>query len=175
MMSQSLSTKEKLINSAIKIFAQKGYWKAKVSDIVNDAGVAQGTFYLYFNSKKDCLKKVLLILHEESISQMNNMLNSGANLLNIVIFFIKRVIKFKDISKVFLFEALASGDEFKDLYFQFKSHFRDILNKFSLKEEEISIILGTIREIIEQDILYENRDEIHIIEKTKKIFKILNL
>ena len=39
--------------AARKVFRNKGYDSATISDIVREAGVAQGTFYLYFPSKKD--------------------------------------------------------------------------------------------------------------------------
>jgi AcrR family transcriptional regulator len=47
-----------LIEAAEKVLWQKGYAKATVSDIVKEAGVAQGTFYLYFKSKEDMLDAV---------------------------------------------------------------------------------------------------------------------
>ncbi len=174
-MSQSETTKNKLIESAIKIFAQKGYWKTKVSDIVKDAGHAQGTFYLYFKNKQDCLKKILLILHEETINKINFMVQENKSLLEIVIFFINRVFEFKEITKVFLFEALSSGDEFKILYFEFKKNFRNIFTKFINSTELITIVMGVVREIIEHDILYEQKAKNEVIEKIDKIFKILNL
>lgn len=40
-----------ILNSAKKIIAQKGLEKTTISDIVKEAGLAQGTFYLYFSSK----------------------------------------------------------------------------------------------------------------------------
>jgi len=43
--------KERIVHSAIEVFQEKGIEKAKVSDIVKGAGIAQGTFYLYFSSK----------------------------------------------------------------------------------------------------------------------------
>ena len=42
-----------LLNAARKVFRAKGYDGATVSEIVREAGVAQGTFYLYFPSKRD--------------------------------------------------------------------------------------------------------------------------
>ena len=45
--------KEQLLAAARTVFRNKGYDGATVSDIVQEAGVAQGTFYLYFPSKKD--------------------------------------------------------------------------------------------------------------------------
>ena len=45
--------REQLLAAARKVFREKGYDGATISDIVEVAGVAQGTFYLYFSSKKD--------------------------------------------------------------------------------------------------------------------------
>ncbi len=42
-----------LLGAARKVFRAKGYEGARVSEIVREAGVAQGTFYLYFPSKRD--------------------------------------------------------------------------------------------------------------------------
>jgi AcrR family transcriptional regulator len=41
------------------VFHEHGYEKSKVSDIVASANLAQGTFYLYFKSKKDCLNVLM--------------------------------------------------------------------------------------------------------------------
>ncbi|MDP4099444.1 TetR/AcrR family transcriptional regulator [Paenibacillus sp. P96] len=41
-----------LMSIALKRFATYGYHQTKVSDIVSEAGVAQGTFYWYFKSKQ---------------------------------------------------------------------------------------------------------------------------
>ena len=42
-----------LLKAARKVFRENGYGGASVSQIVREAGVAQGTFYLYFPSKMD--------------------------------------------------------------------------------------------------------------------------
>jgi len=42
-----------LLKAAREVFDEKGFEAATVSDIVRRAGVAQGTFYLYFSTKKD--------------------------------------------------------------------------------------------------------------------------
>lgn len=47
-----------ITKAAKKLFREKGYNDTAVSDIVNEAGVAQGTFYLYFGSKDDVLAAV---------------------------------------------------------------------------------------------------------------------
>ena len=45
--------KEQILAAARKMFRAKGYDGTTVADIVKEAGVAQGTFYLYFSSKRD--------------------------------------------------------------------------------------------------------------------------
>jgi AcrR family transcriptional regulator len=48
-----MSTEEKLINAAIELMSKNGYHRTTVANIVKAAGVAQGTFYLYYESKKN--------------------------------------------------------------------------------------------------------------------------
>ena len=48
-----MSTEEKLINAAIELMSKNGYHRTTVANIVKAAGVAQGTFYLYYDSKKN--------------------------------------------------------------------------------------------------------------------------
>jgi TetR/AcrR family fatty acid metabolism transcriptional regulator len=50
--------RERILRAAIDVFAQSGYFNAKVSEIARVAGVADGTIYLYFESKEDLLISV---------------------------------------------------------------------------------------------------------------------
>lgn len=56
--------RESLLETAFKLFTSKGIQKTSISDIVEDAGVAKGTFYLYFKDKYDIRNK--LIAHKSS-------------------------------------------------------------------------------------------------------------
>src|SRR5437868_7823593 len=47
--------RERILRAAIEVFAQNGYFNAKVSEIAKAAGVADGTIYLYFDGKEDLL------------------------------------------------------------------------------------------------------------------------
>jgi TetR/AcrR family fatty acid metabolism transcriptional regulator len=49
------SRRDALIDAAVEVFARKTVAKTAVSDIVREAGVAQGTFYLYFASKGEAI------------------------------------------------------------------------------------------------------------------------
>ena len=47
------------LETAQQLFFQKGYEKTSVNDIIKKIGVAKGTFYHYFKSKKDLLDKIV--------------------------------------------------------------------------------------------------------------------
>lgn len=53
-----------LLNTAFDLFTTKGIHKTSIADIVAQAGVAKGTFYLYFTDKYDIRNK--LISHKAS-------------------------------------------------------------------------------------------------------------
>ena len=52
------SKPDMVLNAAEKVFAEKGFAKAKVSEIAKLAGVAEGTVYEYFRSKEDLLLSI---------------------------------------------------------------------------------------------------------------------
>jgi AcrR family transcriptional regulator len=51
--------RRQLAAAARKVFASKGYHACSVDDIIAEAGVARGTFYNYFDSKRDAFGQVL--------------------------------------------------------------------------------------------------------------------
>ena len=55
---------DSLLNTAFRLFTTQGVSKTSVSDITGNAGVAKGTFYLYFKDKFDLRNK--LVSHKSS-------------------------------------------------------------------------------------------------------------
>ncbi|WP_280769846.1 TetR/AcrR family transcriptional regulator [Salipaludibacillus daqingensis] len=54
---------EQIIDAAVKVIAENGYYHSQVSKIAKEAGVADGTIYLYFKNKED----ILISLFEEKM------------------------------------------------------------------------------------------------------------
>jgi TetR/AcrR family fatty acid metabolism transcriptional regulator len=50
--------REAILRAATRVFAHNGYFNSKVADIAREAGVADGTVYLYFKSKEDILHSI---------------------------------------------------------------------------------------------------------------------
>lgn len=58
--------RERILSAAESVFAEHGFFHAKVSQIAQKAGVADGTIYLYFKSKDD----LLISLFETRMTQV---------------------------------------------------------------------------------------------------------
>ena len=50
----------RILEAAVRVFAEHGYHGARVGDIAKDAGVAHGLLYHYFASKDDVLRAIFL-------------------------------------------------------------------------------------------------------------------
>lgn len=51
--------REEILKAAIIIFSQKGYHDTSITDIIEKAGIARGTFYLYFDNKRQIFDSIL--------------------------------------------------------------------------------------------------------------------
>lgn len=58
--------RERILRAAVKVFARKGFYAARVSEIAKAAGVADGTIYLYFENKDD----VLVSLFDDRLTRL---------------------------------------------------------------------------------------------------------
>jgi TetR/AcrR family fatty acid metabolism transcriptional regulator len=56
---------QKILQAAIKVFSEKGFYNSRVSEIAKEADVADGTIYLYFKNKDD----ILISLFEEEFGK----------------------------------------------------------------------------------------------------------
>lgn len=64
-----------IIDAAVKVIAENGYHASQVSKIAKEAGVADGTIYLYFKNKED----VLVSVFEEKMGQFIGKIAEATN------------------------------------------------------------------------------------------------
>ena len=86
-----------LLNAAYELFTKKDINATAVDDIVKKAGVAKGTFYLYFKDKYDILDRIVLkktgqILSSAILETENR--NFADNSADKVVFFINYIIDY---------------------------------------------------------------------------------
>lgn len=85
---------EKLLNTAFKLFTEKGIKDTSIQEIVDNANVAKGTFYLYFKDKYE-IRDILIAkkshkLFHDALEELRK--NYIVNLADQVIFIINQVI-----------------------------------------------------------------------------------
>lgn len=78
--------REKIIETAWKLFHEKGFGDTTINDIIREAGISKGTFYYYFRSKDNLLDTLSVILdaeYEKLAAELPNDMNSFDKLIKI--------------------------------------------------------------------------------------------
>jgi len=74
----------KILQAAISTISEKGLDKTSISDIVKKAGVAQGTFYLYFSSKKALIPAIAENLLNITLNEIKNVTANKQDIWEII-------------------------------------------------------------------------------------------
>jgi AcrR family transcriptional regulator len=75
--SRGAKTRRRLLEAAETVFAELGYHDASIVKITESAGVGQGTFYLYFASKKEIFDELVLDLNQRVRQAMTEASSQG--------------------------------------------------------------------------------------------------
>ena len=104
--------REAILRAATSVFAHNGYFNSKVADIAREAGVADGTVYLYFKSKEDILHAIFDRSVEEALDAARKQIKSFADprekLRQIAALHLERLGADRDLAVVFQVELRGS-------------------------------------------------------------------
>lgn len=140
---------KRIIEAAVKVFAKKGFFYAKISEIAREADVADGTIYLYFKSKDD----ILIHIFEEYMDRLIERIQTELAKENDPVSKLKRFIELHfiwaennpDMAEVITVE-LRQSNKFMKEYDNVK--FRDYLNLISSVIRE-----GQAQGVIRRDVI----------------------
>src|ERR687892_1336769 len=100
--------REAILRAATSVFAHNGYFNSKVADIASEAGVADGTVYLYFKSKEDILHSIFDRSVEEALDaarkQIAEVADPKEKLRQIALLHLERLGADRDLAVVFQVE-----------------------------------------------------------------------
>ncbi|MEW5821112.1 MAG: TetR/AcrR family transcriptional regulator [Cyanobacteriota bacterium] len=78
-----------LMDSALKIFVEKGFQKTKIKDITDNASLAAGTFYLYFKNKDELIDAIFQRYISQIFKDFEILIASNNNAKDKIITFIE--------------------------------------------------------------------------------------
>ena len=76
--------RQEILDTAMKVFYEKGYEKTSISDIAREMNVAQGLCYRYFSSKEELFDTALDQYAQRQVGQMCRMLDPSMPLKELI-------------------------------------------------------------------------------------------
>lgn len=148
---------ESLYAAAYELFTTQGIHNTAISDIVKNAGVAKGTFYLYFKDKYDILDKIILKKSSQLLSQAISETNKEQfeKFEDKLLYFIDYIIEYlkenklllkliyKNLSWGIIKKAYRDYEEINEIFYMFEDGLKDS----TYGEAEIEKLLFMILEL----------------------------
>jgi len=155
--------REAILRAAVKVFARKGYFNSKVADIAGEAGIADGTVYLYFKSKDEILHSVFNQAMEGFISEGSRELagieRPEDKLRRIAEMHLERLGADRDLAVVFQVELRGSIKFMQEFSAAGFADYLDIIRQTIDDGQRTGIFRNDIKPIVAAKILYGSLDE----------------
>ncbi|SDJ06024.1 TetR family transcriptional regulator [Natribacillus halophilus] len=178
-----MDKKEKIVHAAIDVFREKGVEKTKVSDIVQIAGIAQGTFYLYFPSKLSVMPNIAEVMVGKMMEDINHHVQEGSpfqvQLEQIIDVVYNLTKEYPDVFAL-IYAGLTQTEHLKEWeaiyapFYKWMSEFlslakdSEIIRDSLHTERTAKMIIGLIESTAEQVYLYDNKQEKETIRLQKQ-------
>jgi AcrR family transcriptional regulator len=170
------SARERLLESAKRLFSQKGYYATSVEDIVESAGLSKGAFYFYFKSKEELFKILVEEMHLNIMKRLENFLERDLPLEDALIehakVFLEDIYQNRHIAQIFLFQLVGTNEEFRELYYTKVSHLRELLAKmvdraiqrgeitYKNAENTVNLYAGFLRTLVLEYVFKEREPDL---------------
>jgi TetR/AcrR family fatty acid metabolism transcriptional regulator len=155
--------REAILRAAVKVFARKGFFNSKVADIAKEAGIADGTVYLYFKSKDDILHSVFDRAMEEFITEgkreVAEIIEPDKKLQKIARLHLERLSADRDLAVVFQVELRGSTKFMEEFSGGGFAEYLDIIRQTIAEGQKQGIFRKDLKPIVCAKILYGALDE----------------
>jgi len=155
--------REAILRAAIKVFAQKGYFNSKVADIAKEAGIADGTVYLYFKSKEEILHSVFDRAMEEFIAEgkreISEIEEADKRLRRIAQLHLEKLGADRDLAIVFQVELRGSTKFMEEFSGGGFAEYLEIIRKTIQEGQKAGVFRKDLKPITAAKILYGALDE----------------
>ena len=174
--------RERLLESAKRLFSQRGYYATSVEDIVESAGLSKGAFYFYFKSKEELFKILVEEMHLNIVKRLESFLERDLPLEDALIehakVFLEDIYQNRHIAQIFLFQLVGTNEEFRELYYTKIAHLRELLTKmvdraiqrgeitYKNAENTVNLYAGFLRTLVLEYVFKEREPDL---EKVKSL------
>jgi TetR/AcrR family fatty acid metabolism transcriptional regulator len=156
--------KEQIIEAAVEVFAQKGFFNAKVRDVAKKAEVADGTIYNYFRNKEDLLINLFEIKMEDILNQFRKQIvatnDPVENLRAFVALHFNIIKSDKKLAEVFQVELRQSTKFLKNYHNQKFTEYLNIIADIIERGKESGFFRQTINTQLVKLLIFGSIDEI---------------
>lgn len=155
--------REAILRAAIKVFAEKGYFNSKVADIAAEAGIADGTVYLYFKSKDEILHSIFDRAMEEFIAdgrrKIANISDPAEKLRKVARLHLERLGSDRAMAVVFQVELRGSTKFMQEFSAAGFGQYLDVIRETIVEGQAAGIFRADIKPVVCAKILYGALDE----------------
>ena len=151
------------MRAGVKVFAAKGFFNSKVADIAREAGIADGTVYLYFKSKDEILHSIFDRGMEEFISEGKKELakvsDPAEKLKRIAELHLERLSADRDLAIVFQVELRGSTKFMQEFSAAGFAEYLDIIKQTIEEGQKAGRFRRDLKPIVCAKIFYGSLDE----------------
>src|SRR5881394_3614024 len=155
--------RESILRAATRVFARNGYFNSKVADIAREAGVADGTVYLYFKSKEEILHSIFDRSMEEAISegrkQIENITDPREKLRRIALLHLERLGSDRDLAVVFQVELRGSTKFMQEFSAAGFAEYLSVIRSTIEEGQQAGVFRNDIKPVVVAKILFGALDE----------------
>jgi TetR/AcrR family transcriptional regulator, fatty acid metabolism regulator protein len=155
--------REAILRAAVKVFARRGYFNSKVADVAREAGIADGTVYLYFKSKDEILHSIFDRAMAEFIAEGKKELaeieSPKDKLRRIAELHLEKLGADRDLAVVFQVELRGSTKFMQEFSATGFAEYLDIIQQTFIEGQQKGIFYKDLKPIICAKILYGALDE----------------
>lgn len=155
--------REAILRAAIRVFSQNGYFNSKVADIAREAGIADGTVYLYFKSKEEILHSIFDRAMEEFISEgkkeIAEIKDADKRLQRIAQLHLERLGADRDLAIVFQVELRGSIKFMQEFSAAGFAEYLDIIQQTIVEGQKTGVFRKSLNPTICAKILFGALDE----------------
>lgn len=155
--------REAILRAGVRVFAAKGFFNAKVADIAREAGIADGTVYLYFKSKDEILHSIfdraMADFIEEGRRELAPLSDPIEKLRTIARLHLQRLSADRDLAVVFQVELRGSTKFMREFSATGFAEYLDIIKRTIDHGQKEGIFRNDMKPVVSAKIFYGALDE----------------